>query len=153
MCNILEVEFAENEVFLAAKNLKPHAAPGPDGMPALFYQQFWSIVGKDVTTFALKILIGGGNPSNINYTYICLISKKKKPKVPGDLRPISLCNVIFKIITKTIASRLKFILPDIIEKFQSVFVSGRLITDNVLSAFESFHYMRGNKKERRGVCH
>ena len=49
MCNILEVEFAENEVFLAAKNLKPHAAPGPDGMPALFYQQFWSIVGKDVT--------------------------------------------------------------------------------------------------------
>ena len=49
MRNILEAEFTENEVVLAAKNLKPHAAPGPDGMPALFYQQFWSIVGKDVT--------------------------------------------------------------------------------------------------------
>jgi len=150
MRNILEVEFVENEVFLAAKNLKPHAAPGPYGMPALFYQQFWSIVGKDATTFSLKILIGGGNPNNINYTYICLIPKKKKLKMSGDFRPISLCNVIFKIITKTIASRLRFILPDIIGKFQSVFVSGRLITDNVLLAFESFHYMR-KKKKRRGV--
>ena len=84
MHNILEAEFTENEVFLAAKNLKPHVATGPDGMPALFYQQFWSIVGKDVASFALKILNGGGNPSNINYTYISLIPKKKKPKVPGD---------------------------------------------------------------------
>jgi len=145
MRNILEAEFTENEVSLAAKNLKPHAAPGPDGMTALFYQQFWSIVGKDVTSFALKILNGGGNHSNINYTYICLIPKKKKPKVLGDFRPISLCNVIFKIITKTIANRLKLILQDIIGKFQSAFVPGRLITDNALLAFESFHYMRGKK--------
>ena len=111
MRNILEAEFTENEVSLAAKNLKPHAAPGPDGMLALFYQQFWSIVCKDVTSLALKILNCGGNPSNINYTYICLIPKKKKSKVPGDFRLISLCNVIFKIITKTIANRLKLILP------------------------------------------
>jgi hypothetical protein len=78
MRNILEADFAEDEVFLAAKNLKHHAAPGPDGMPALFYQKFWTIVGKDVTSFALKILNGGGNPSNINYTYICLIPQKEE---------------------------------------------------------------------------
>ena len=106
-----------------------------------------------MTSFALKILNGGGNPSNINYIYICLIPKKKKPKVPGDFRPISLCNVIFKIITKTIANRLKLILLDIIGKFQSAFVPGRLITDNALLAFESFHYMREKKKARRGVWH
>jgi len=48
---------------------------------------------------------------------------------------------------------LKLILPDIIEKFQSVFVPGRLITDNALLAFESFHYMREKKKKRQeGVC-
>jgi len=152
MRNILEAEFTENEVFLAAKNLKPHAAPGLGGMPALFYQQFWSIVGKDVTSFALKILNGGGNPSNINYTYICLIPKKKKPKVPSDFRPISLCNIIFKIITKTIANRLKLILPDIIGKFQSAFVPGRLITDNALLAFESFHYMRKKKRKGKKGC-
>ena len=150
MRNILEAEFTENEVFLAAKNLKPHVVPGPDGMLALFYQQFWSIVGKGVTSFALKILNGGENPSNINYTYICLIPKKKKLKVPGDFQPISLCNVIFKIITKTIANRLKLILPDIIEKFQSAFVPGRLITDNALLPSESFHYMRKKSKGKKG---
>ena len=82
MHNILEVEFTENEVLLTAKKFKSHAALGPDGMPALFYQQYWSIVGKDVTSYALKILNGGGNPSDSNYTYICLILKKKKEKNP-----------------------------------------------------------------------
>ncbi|KEH19199.1 hypothetical protein MTR_8g042640 [Medicago truncatula] len=85
MRNILKAEFTENEVLLAAKDLKSHAAPGY-GMSALFYQQFWGIVGKDVTSFALKILNGGGNSSNINYTYICLIPKMKKSKVPVLVR-------------------------------------------------------------------
>lgn len=66
-------------------------------------------------------------------------------------RHISLCNVVFKIIIKTISNRLKLILPKIIEKFQSVFVLGRLITDNVLLAFESFHYIRKTKRQE-GVC-
>jgi len=103
----------------------------------------------------LKILNGGGNLRNINYTYICLIPKKKKPKVPDDFQPISLCNVIFKIITKTIANRLKLILPHIIGKFQSAFVPRHLISDNALLAFESFHYMIKKKKvkARRGVWH
>jgi len=91
-------------------------------MPALFCQRFWSIVGKDITSFALEIHNHGRNPRNINHTYICLIPKKKNPKVPGDFRPISLCNVVFKIITKTFATRLKLILPNIIGKFLSVFV-------------------------------
>ena len=69
--------------------------------------------------------------------------------MPGDFRPISLCNVIFKIITKTIANRLKLILPDIFGKFQSIFVPGRLITDNALLAFEYFHYMRKKRKGKK----
>jgi len=121
MCNILEAEFTKNEVVLAAKNLKSHDASGTNRMSTLFYQQFWSIVGKDATYFALKILSGGGNPSNINYTYICLIPKKKKPKAPCDFPHISLCNVLFKIITKTIANRLKLILPGLIQKFPKCF--------------------------------
>ena len=69
--------------------------------------------------------------------------------MPGDFRPISLCNVIFKIITKTIANRLKLILSDIIGKFQSAFVPERLIIDNALLTFESFHYMRKKKKKKK----
>lgn len=81
--------------------MKPHAALGPDGM-TLYYQQLWGRDDKNVTFFALEILNGGGNPSNINYP------KKKKPKVPGDFRPSSLCNIVYKIFTKINANRLKF---------------------------------------------
>ena len=87
-------------------------------MPTLSFQRFWSIVGKDVPSFDLKILNGGGNLSNINYTYICLIwNKRKRPRCKVKFSIYSLCNVIFKIITKTISNRLKLILLDIFEIF------------------------------------
>lgn len=149
--NILKQEFSKEEVYSALKSMTATAAPGPDGMLALFYQKFWSIVGDDVSSLVLDILNGNGDPSNINHTFICLIPKKKKPIITGDFRPISLCNVIFKIVTKTLANSLKLILPDIIDKFQSAFIPGRLITDNALIAFDVFHYMR--KKASGGKGH
>jgi len=57
------------------------------------------------------VLNNGGALSNFKHTFLCLIPKKKKPTRTSEFRPISLCNVIYKIITKVIASRLKLILP------------------------------------------
>lgn len=74
----------------------------------------------------------------------------KKPSFAKEFRPISLCNVIFKIITKTIANRMKLWLPEIVGPFQSAFVPGRLITDNALIAFETFHHMRKMVKGKHG---
>ena len=67
-----------------------------------------------------------------------------------DLRPISHCNVAYKILAKVLANRLKLVLPKIISKFQSAFVLGHSILDNVLIAFEVFHYMK--RKTRGKEC-
>ncbi|KAK9902996.1 hypothetical protein M0R45_001339 [Rubus argutus] len=84
----------------------PCKLPGVDGMPALFYQEYWSIVGDDVVNLSLKILNDGGSVKDFNHTLIALIPKKKDPILVSDYRPFSLCNVLYKIIAKALASRL-----------------------------------------------
>ncbi|WCJ29809.1 Retrovirus-related Pol polyprotein from type-1 retrotransposable element R2 [Euphorbia peplus] len=119
-------------------------------MPALFYQSYWNLIGADVQSFILEFFNSGIMPDSLNHTLVCLIPKKSKPTSMKDLRPISLCNVLYKLISKVLANRLKRVLSDVIDPAQSAFVSGRLITDNALIAFELFHTMKHRILSSRG---
>jgi hypothetical protein len=78
-------------------------------------------------------------PEGVNDTVIILLPKKDEPEHLRDFRPISLCNVIYKVVSKCMVNRMCPLLNDIIAPMQSAFILGRLITDNALIAFECLH--------------
>ncbi|KAA3456600.1 reverse transcriptase [Gossypium australe] len=136
---------------IALKGMGPTKAPGSDGFPALFYQRYWHIVGRDVTEFCLGILNENQDFGDFNSTDIVLIPKVLKPMHLVNFRPISLCSIIYKVVAKTIANRLQKIIDKCIDKVQSALVLGRLITDNVLLAYEIFHTINQKRSGNKGV--
>jgi len=142
-------EFTGDEVDRALFQMHPVRAPGPDGFGVCFFQKHWETIGGTVRRTVLEFLNNGNFDHSLNSTHIVLIPKTPNAQSVADFRPISLCNVIVKIISKVLANRLKQVLPLVISQYQSAFVPGRLITDNVLVAYKALHsmktWMRGKK--------
>ena len=147
----LLTDFKAEEVWFALKQMHPTKAPRPDGMSPIFFKHYWDIVGPEVVKCVLTALNLGIMPSGLNETHICLIPKVKSPQKITEYRPISLCNVVYKLISKVLANRLKRVLAAVIDDSQSAFVPGRLITDNVLVAFKTMHYIDQRKKGKEAL--
>ncbi|KAA3480785.1 reverse transcriptase [Gossypium australe] len=147
----LKANFTKEEIQIALKEMRPTKAPGEDGLPAIFYQKCWPIIGEDVANYCLQQLNKGMDVSLINKTNIVLIPKVSIPINISQFRPISLCNVIYKVIAKAIANRLRLVLHKCIDAAQSAFVPGRLIIDNVLLAYEILHTLKNKKIGKRGL--
>ncbi|CAA7038023.1 unnamed protein product [Microthlaspi erraticum] len=142
---VLTRQATETEVREALFMMHPEKASGPDGMTALFFERSWHIVKLYVLRMVNNFLQSGTFDDRLNLTHICLIPKTGRPTRMTELRPISLCNVGYKIIFKVLCHRLKVLLPRLISETQSAFVPGRLISDNILIAQEMFHGLRTNK--------
>lgn len=96
------------------------------------------VITKDVQHFFRSGLL----PDSINATHVRLIRKFQAPKLVSDYRPIALCNVVYKLISKIITLRLKSILQGLISENQTAFVLGKAISDNVMITHEILHYLK-----------
>ena len=133
------------EVDAAMHQLKAGKAPGPDGFSTTLYHQFWEILKEEVwqvveESRALHWLL----PS-LNATFIALIPKEDNSNTPNKFRPIALCNVIYKVISKVIANRLKPLFPLLISPKQSGYVEGRQILDGIILMHEVIHFIKHQK--------
>ena len=134
----------DEEIKKAIDHINPDKAPGPDGMTSLFYQRFWEVTKKKIIGTVRNFFDASAFDPRLNQTNIFLIPKTERPSDMAEFRPISLCNVSYKIISKIFCSRLKKLLPKLISETQSAFVAKRLISDSILLAQEAFHALRTN---------
>lgn len=115
-------------------NIRDDKAPGPDGYTATFFKTNWDTIKVDFLNAVHEFFRNGRLLTQFNHTAIALIPKVKHAPQAKDFRPISCCNVIYKTITKVIASKLAVVIPNIIDPAQSVFLEERLMSDNILLA-------------------
>lgn len=150
MNEILSRPYTAEEVRQPLFMMGPNKAPRPDGFTAGFYQQHWEVIAPSITLAVLQCLNGGGLPEGVNHMTIVLIPKVKNAQNIKEFRSISLCNVVYKLCSKVLSNSMKGFLDEIISEEQSAFVPNRLITDNVLVAYECTHYPK-RKKGKSGV--
>lgn len=142
--------FTREEIKESVFQMGPHKAPSPYGYGACFYKKYWSVVGDEVTDASLSFLNSDQDMVAINFTYFVMIPKCNNPVNITEYRPISLCNVLYKIITKLLSNRLRQILPSIISQNQCAFVTRNLISDNILAAYETLHIIRTKIHGQKG---
>ncbi|KAL2224638.1 UNVERIFIED_CONTAM: hypothetical protein Sindi_2930900 [Sesamum indicum] len=130
----------------------PDSTAGPDGFSAHFFQCCWDIIGQDLYDAVLDFLSGSTPPKNFTTTTIVLIPKVEVPSTWKDFRPISLCNVTGKILSKVINNQMAKLLPKIISPSQSDFVQGCMISDNILLAQELSHCLGKNGSLSNTIC-
>uniref|UniRef100_A0A803PKR6 Reverse transcriptase domain-containing protein n=1 Tax=Cannabis sativa TaxID=3483 RepID=A0A803PKR6_CANSA len=146
----LDRPVTEEEVCKAVFDMHPDKSPRPDGMTPAFFQKCWPIVKTDVVAYVQHFFEHGVLEKTCAAANVVSIPKKKCPDSMKDLRPIALCNVIYKVITKVMANRMKPFMDTIIVESQSAFIPGRLISDNVLISFEVLHYLKRKRLGKTG---
>uniref|UniRef100_A0A2N9H5A8 CCHC-type domain-containing protein n=1 Tax=Fagus sylvatica TaxID=28930 RepID=A0A2N9H5A8_FAGSY len=135
------------DVRISLWSFKPFKAPGPDGLHPGFFQKCWNTVGESVVKEVSHIFSTGKMPEYLNKTLISLIPKCPGPETLNQFRPISLCNTVYKIVTKIIVSRLWPILGNLVSPFQAAFCAWPLLTacNTITRVLADFCHLSGQK--------
>ena len=135
------------EVEKALKTLKKDKSPRPDGFPVEFFLAFFDLLGAELVLLVEEARLTGSVWPSLNSTFIILIPKKYNPETFADFSPIfSLCNLIYKLIAKVAASRLKPILDRFISAQQFGFLTNRQISEPLAITHEVLHTVKTRKK-------
>jgi len=126
--------------------LKDGKAPRPDGFTANFFHEFWDLIKAEVWELVEESRSTHWVLPALNSTFIALVPKEAESHKPEKYRPIALCNVIYKLISKVIANRLKPLLPLLISPEQTGYVEGRQIMDGIILSNEVIHSLKLLKK-------
>lgn len=146
----LMLPLAREEVHQALFSLPNDKSAGPDGFNVEFFKLHWEKVGDDVFSIVHYFFATGHLLKEWKRTLLVLIPKITLPTEVNHLRPISLCNVLYKCIAKCMVNRLKRLIPSLIADNQTAFVLGRYMDDNILVAHELTHFIN---KQRSGNNH
>lgn len=141
--------YTAKEVSIGLSQMHPYKSLGPDGTSPIFFQNYWHIVGPILFIVSLIFLITAFFHSLLTTSklYLCRSVRIQTQWLNFD----SLCNVIYKLCSKTLANRLKSLLSNIISAHQSAFVKNRLITDNILVAHELHHIIKSKISGKEGL--
>lgn len=137
------------EVEEIVKGMNKNKALGPDGYTVEFYQAGWHFLGQEILEVVKESHINQKVWPGLNSTFFTLIPKSANSESTQGFHPISLCNVIYKIIATLLAKRLKPILSSIISPEQTGLVEGRQILDGLVVTHEVIHSLK--QKKQRGM--
>jgi hypothetical protein len=134
-------------VYDALMSMKSYKAPGPDGFQPIFFKLFWDVVGDDMWNFIKIDFKKGYYDPKVCETFIVLLPKGESQRTFKDFRPISLCNVAYKLISKIIMARLRPFLDEVVSPLHNSFIPGRSTKDNAIVLQEVLHFMKKSKRK------
>ncbi|KAL0291000.1 UNVERIFIED_CONTAM: hypothetical protein Sradi_7037200 [Sesamum radiatum] len=129
-----------SEIKEALFDINEDSAPGPDGFSSGFFKATWAVTGEDVCRAVMEFFNNGSLLKQLNATLITLIPKVQLPTKVGDFRPISCCNVVYKIITKIMVKRMQLVLEKLVDNCQNAFVPGevyRIISSSLKNYYQA----------------
>lgn len=142
----LQVPYTDAEIGRAVRGLALNKASGPDGLPVELLRKHWNDLKFNVLALIHAFFEHQLDLSVLNRANIIFIPKTNTPISVSDFRPISVLNIIPKVVTKLMAERLSGVLPKLISKKQTAFVRGRQISENFTTTREILQHIRQNGK-------
>jgi len=131
----------------AIKALPKGKAPGHNGVPMEFFQEFKKEVAPMLLHAFSAMFRVSTTSAHINKGLITLIPKSRDRARLNNWRPITLLGSLYKVLAKTLARRIQTDLTEIIRPNQTGFVEGRSILDNVFMAQESLGWAEESNQD------